>query len=642
KPNIEPIIFEVILRYIYSGVLEITNLTVEQILKLLIACDELCIQDLFDSLQSHIIHEHPKWIRKNLVMIYQTCFHHSSLTKLLQHLFDLVTKNSKILFDSPEFLHLNEPELVFILQQKELMSSMSEGRKWDHVLRWGISQHSELPTSLVKWKTQDFEKLQCTLAKCVSLINFNDIGAKEFYQKVQPYAFLLDVSTYQRVHLKHLSTSHSIWKSRSEMAYNAIPQMIDSLILNDEQAKLISSWISKDSFSTRMVKRFSEVILRSSKRNVSARRLRQINQVRLRENDEFVVIDGINNSDNSGRIGNANKYRSHVNRRERPMSAIYASSMRIDDTISERERPMSAVFSGDFNYSSISTLNSYQPYFDNESSSRGYKGGDTRNSLPISTVTSTSTNDYEFRLLLRGSRDGFSPAVFHELCDNQGPTLCVFKLSGSGKILGGYNPLHWKSANPRVYESSIDGFLFSFDHCTVINTNIPNYDRADRSNHCSDHKTSNCYDGISNSKNKTTVSSNNNNHRKLNPSFSSLSTIISSPESPDSTSSFSPMDPPSSINNCPSNFYDTTPTLYYYAMNPKQSIKNYKLHRAKENHNTIRQYQHGGPNFFCLRLCSNNKVKYYHKKYYTPPLHEEGSFDVEEYEVFKVIKIGNE
>ncbi|CAG8608390.1 11001_t:CDS:2 [Acaulospora colombiana] len=454
KPNIEPTIFEVILRYIYSGILDITNLAVEQVLKLLVACDELCIQDLFDSLQSHIIIKHLKWIRKNLVIIYRTCFHHSSLTKLLHHFSDIVVKNPKLLFDSPEFFHFDESELISILQRKDLRSSLSEEKMWDYVLRWGVAQHPELPENPMSWKIQDFEKLKSTLAKCTSLIKFDDIGVKEFYQKVQPYAFALDADTYQRVHLKHLSKSQSVWKFKSEMIYNAIPQTIDSIILNDEQAKLIAGWISKDSFSTRMMRRFSETILRSGKRNGKGDET-PANQTRLWGINECVDVE----TDNFSEVDCGSNRKSRVvNRRKRPMSAVYASTTKIGG-ISERERPMSAVFSSDFDYS----FNSRQlPFF----------------ARPISTMKCS----YEFRLLLRGTRDGFSPAIFHELCDNQGPTLCVFKLSGSGKILGGYNPLHWKSSNPRIYESSIDGFLFSLDFCTVINKSVHNYHRTDENN----------------------------------------------------------------------------------------------------------------------------------------------------------------
>src|ERR1051325_7751298 len=54
---------------------------------------------------------------------------------------------------------------------------------------------------------------------------------------------------------------------------------------------------------------------------------------------------------------------------------------------------------------------------------------------------------YKFELLLRGSRDGFTPKKFHELCDNKNNTVTFIKVKRSEEILGGYNPIIWKSSN---------------------------------------------------------------------------------------------------------------------------------------------------------------------------------------------------
>ncbi|KAG9305343.1 hypothetical protein G9A89_007838 [Geosiphon pyriformis] len=51
----------------------------------------------------------------------------------------------------------------------------------------------------------------------------------------------------------------------------------------------------------------------------------------------------------------------------------------------------------------------------------------------------------DFNLLLRGSRDGFTPANFHRLCDNKGATVSVIKVKGTGQLIGGYNPHSWHS-----------------------------------------------------------------------------------------------------------------------------------------------------------------------------------------------------
>ncbi|KAG9288020.1 hypothetical protein G9A89_017615 [Geosiphon pyriformis] len=65
----------------------------------------------------------------------------------------------------------------------------------------------------------------------------------------------------------------------------------------------------------------------------------------------------------------------------------------------------------------------------------------------------------DFKLLLRGSRDGFTPADFHRLCDDKGATISVIKVKGTGQIIGGFNPQSWHSR-----DQWLDGkgsFIFS-------------------------------------------------------------------------------------------------------------------------------------------------------------------------------------
>ncbi|KAG9300139.1 hypothetical protein G9A89_001269 [Geosiphon pyriformis] len=65
----------------------------------------------------------------------------------------------------------------------------------------------------------------------------------------------------------------------------------------------------------------------------------------------------------------------------------------------------------------------------------------------------------DFKLLLRGTRDGFTPADFHRLCDNKGATVSVIKVKGTGQLIGGYNPQYWHSRDERL--DGEGSFIFS-------------------------------------------------------------------------------------------------------------------------------------------------------------------------------------
>ncbi|PKC58525.1 hypothetical protein RhiirA1_541027 [Rhizophagus irregularis] len=80
--------------------------------------------------------------------------------------------------------------------------------------------------------------------------------------------------------------------------------------------------------------------------------------------------------------------------------------------------------------------------------------------LEIEDKVDKMKNFYEFKLIFRGSRDGFTPKRFHEICDNQSHTVAIIKVKDSNEILGGYNPIAWKSLFS--YGTTDDSFIFSF------------------------------------------------------------------------------------------------------------------------------------------------------------------------------------
>src|SRR2546429_742392 len=78
---------------------------------------------------------------------------------------------------------------------------------------------------------------------------------------------------------------------------------------------------------------------------------------------------------------------------------------------------------------------------------------------------------YKFKLLLRGSKDGFAPNKFHTLCNNITHTVTFIKLKETEEIIGGYNPLVWKNSLPvtdyeAIADQEIEDFKYSTWHIT--------------------------------------------------------------------------------------------------------------------------------------------------------------------------------
>ncbi|RGB35309.1 BTB/POZ protein, partial [Rhizophagus diaphanus] len=70
KPNISSQLFEIILRFIYCGKVDITNFKGPELSKLLIAVDELNIQTLVTCVQKHLTND-KKFLQENFMEILQ-------------------------------------------------------------------------------------------------------------------------------------------------------------------------------------------------------------------------------------------------------------------------------------------------------------------------------------------------------------------------------------------------------------------------------------------------------------------------------------------------------------------------------------------------------------------------------------------
>jgi hypothetical protein len=65
-----------------------------------------------------------------------------------------------------------------------------------------------------------------------------------------------------------------------------------------------------------------------------------------------------------------------------------------------------------------------------------------------------------WRLLYRGTRDGFGTANFHSKCDQQSNTVTIILTTG-GYIFGGFTPLAWDSGGAYKADNTGKSFLFS-------------------------------------------------------------------------------------------------------------------------------------------------------------------------------------
>ncbi|GBB91635.1 hypothetical protein RclHR1_00190048 [Rhizophagus clarus] len=325
--NISSEIFQIILKYIYGGVISLNEQEPLEILEILTTADELLLQELVDYLQDYLIKNKSEWIEQHFELVHRTSFQSNSLLELQQFCTNFMAKSPEKIFKSLDFTLLPENSLISLIKRDDLQ--MKEVEIWEHVLKWGLAKNPTLILDPNTWSDDDFKAIENTLQHVLPLIRFFSLSSEEFVQKVHPYKKLLKSQLYEELFMSYLDPNIEPSDNISLPRYKN-DVIINSNIVNLNIVSLISRWIDKKDIE--------------------------------------------------------NKY-------------AYTREL-------------------------------YLPY--------------------------------EFKLLLRGSRDGFTPKMFHELCDDILYTVTFIKVKETGEIIGGYNPLVWESSNEIKYGKTKDSFIFSF------------------------------------------------------------------------------------------------------------------------------------------------------------------------------------
>ena len=140
------------------------------ILKILVAADELLLQEIVDYLQRYLIENKSEWIEQHFELVHQTSFQRSSFLEIQQFCTDLMAKSPEKIFKSFDFTSLPEKSLTLLIRRNDLQ--MKEIEVWEHVLKWGLAQNPTLIPDPATWTDDDFQTMENTLQQCLPLIRF--------------------------------------------------------------------------------------------------------------------------------------------------------------------------------------------------------------------------------------------------------------------------------------------------------------------------------------------------------------------------------------------------------------------------------------------------------------------------------------
>ncbi|EXX64781.1 hypothetical protein GLOIN_2v1779084 [Rhizophagus irregularis DAOM 181602=DAOM 197198] len=238
-PNVSPEIFQIILK----GTILLNEQEPSEILKVLIAADELLLQELVDYLQGYLIKKKSGWMEQYFELIYQTGFQSNSLLALQQYCTNFMAKFPEKIFKSLDFTSLSEKSLLSLIKRDDLQ--MKEIEIWEHVLKWGLEKNPTLFPDPTTWSDNDFEIMENTLQHYLPLIRFFSLSSDEFIQKVHPYKKLLNHQLYEELLNSYLNSSSEPNDNILLPRYRNIDVIIDSRIVNLNIVSLISRWIDK-------------------------------------------------------------------------------------------------------------------------------------------------------------------------------------------------------------------------------------------------------------------------------------------------------------------------------------------------------------------------------------------------------------
>ncbi|CAG8814926.1 16382_t:CDS:2, partial [Racocetra persica] len=113
------------MQFLYCGIVDLKGQNDETILGLLITADELLIQSLIDIVQSLLIQNCYTFLQQSPIRMLHFITHYKRFKELNEAYLETICKNPSLLFDSDEFLSLEE-NIFYQIDPKEFVPEVWE------------------------------------------------------------------------------------------------------------------------------------------------------------------------------------------------------------------------------------------------------------------------------------------------------------------------------------------------------------------------------------------------------------------------------------------------------------------------------------------------------------------------------------
>ncbi|RHZ70130.1 hypothetical protein Glove_275g40 [Diversispora epigaea] len=507
--NISVKVFNVIIKYIYSGTISLEKLENSIIFDLLTSSHELDLDELVEHLQTHLVTNNASWLKLNFAQIYQTCYQTKNLDIIQNFCNNIIAKHPNTIFESEKFISLPEDALISIIKLDDLQ--LDEDKIWDYVIQWGRSKNPTLPANLDEWTSDNFITLKTTLKNCLPHVRYFNISGERVLEKLWPYLQLFEPKLWYiysgTISLEKLENSiiFDLLTSSHELDLDELVEHLQTHLVTNNASwlKLNFAQIYQTCYQTKnldIIQNFCNNIIAKhpntifeSEKFISLPEDALISIIKLDDLqlDEDKIWDYViqwGRSKNPTLPANLDEWTSDnfitlkttlknclphvryfnisgervleklwpylqlfepklwldINAKflapEKPISSTILPPRKIlSATLPTRTTPIPSIPSNIITNEHALELSSW---------------------IDRKETTYTENNPYEFKLLVRGSRDGFDVQTIFNICDKISNTIIVAKVEGTGEIIGGYNPLEIRNKAVNWY-SSRDSFVFS-------------------------------------------------------------------------------------------------------------------------------------------------------------------------------------
>ncbi|GBB88029.1 hypothetical protein RclHR1_14550003 [Rhizophagus clarus] len=234
-PNVTPQAFDVIIKYLFTGQINLNNLTGIEILNVMIASNELKLNQLVKNIEYFLV-ENQKFLQKDPIGILQMVYYNKSLNNIQEFCLASICFEPEILFNSAKFINLPAPLLEIILKRDDL--NLVEIKIWENLIKWGMAQEKSLNEDFSKWNQDNFIIFEKRIHKFMSLIRFYDISSEDYFYKVRPFEEILPKEIKGEILKYYMIPGYT--PNNILLRYS-----VDSVLINPKHTTLFANWIER-------------------------------------------------------------------------------------------------------------------------------------------------------------------------------------------------------------------------------------------------------------------------------------------------------------------------------------------------------------------------------------------------------------